>query len=139
MIINDDEKVDSKINTLALTALNNMPRDKAVIYLNNLLKESNAKLIEEGNFEVEEELKNHLEDTKSLIKAHRHYARTVLNMEKGTRAVVCNGRVIGPLNDDEDFLSDDFELLQRFSESTYGDKLFKALVKKQLFNDDDYG
>lgn len=63
--------------------------------------------------------------------------KTVLSLEKGTRAIVCNGRLIGPLDNDEEFTSDDFSVLERFSQSSYGDKLFKKLIKGHLLEDDD--
>ena len=41
------------------------------------------------------------------------------------------------MSDDEEFTSDDFSLLERFSQSTYGNKLFKYLKKNQLFDGED--
>jgi hypothetical protein len=38
----------------------------------------------------------------------------------------------------EEFSSDDFALLERFSQSTYGDKLFKFL-RNEINNNDAYG
>lgn len=60
-------------------------------------------------------------------------------METGARAVLCNGRIIGPLDSGEEFTSEDFSLLERFSQSTYGDKLFMKLIKDRIFNEDEYG
>lgn len=60
-----------------------------------------------------------------------------MKLKDGERAVVFNGRVIGPLNDDEEFTNDDFSLLERFSYNTYGHKLFNYLKKSQLFDDSD--
>lgn len=74
------------------------------------------------------------------LSVHRRYAKTVLNMENGARAIVCNGRLIGPLDNGEEFTSDDFALLERFSQSTYDNTLFKKLIKGQLLEDEDaYG
>lgn len=70
---------------------------------------------------------------------HRRYIKTVLNLEKGARAIVCNGRLIGPLDDDEEFTNEDFSLLERFTQSTYDDKLLKKLIKGQLLENDEYG
>lgn len=53
--------------------------------------------------------------------------------------ILCNGRIIGPLDSDEEFTNEDFSLLERFSQSTYGSKLFMRLLKDQFFNDDEYG
>lgn len=71
---------------------------------------------------------------------HRHYVRNSLNLASGTRAVICNGRIIGPFDDNEEFTNKDFSLLVQFSQNTYGDKLFKNLIKTNLLDDDDeYG
>lgn len=69
----------------------------------------------------------------------QHYAKHVLSLSDKGRVVVFNGRILGPFDDDEEFTSEDFALLERFSQSTYGDKLFKYLMKSQLFDDDEYG
>lgn len=80
-----------------------------------------------------------LENQSPMLSLHQHYVKTVLNMETGVRAVLCNGRIIGPLDSSEEFTSEDFSLLERFSQSTYGEKLFMKLIKDQIFNEDEYG
>lgn len=70
---------------------------------------------------------------------YQRYVKTVLNIEKGVRGIVCNGRLIGPFDDNEEFSNEDFSLLERFSQTSYGDKLFKKLIKEQLLEDDEYG
>lgn len=80
-----------------------------------------------------------MEKQNGELSIHRYYVKTVLKLTKGARAIVCNGRLIGPLDKHEEFTSEDFSLLERFSHSTYGDKLFKKLIKGQLLEDDEYG
>lgn len=80
-----------------------------------------------------------LENQNPILLLHEHYIKNVLNLKTGTRAVLCNGRIIGPLDSDEEFTSEDFSLLERFSQSTYGDKLFMKLIKDRIFNEDEYG
>lgn len=86
-----------------------------------------------------ESIEEHLKDQDELLAFHAHYAKQVLGLEKGATTVLCNGRIIGPLDNNEEFTNDDFSLLERFSHSTYGDKLFKNLIKSQSEDDDDYG
>ena len=74
-----------------------------------------------------------------LLNVQQHYSKHVLSLSSNERVVVYNGRIIGPFDNDEEFTSEDFSLLERFSQSTYGDKLFKYLMKDQLFDDDEYG
>lgn len=57
----------------------------------------------------------------------RVYAQRVLSMKSGQRALIANGRVLGPLDDDENFTIEDFSLLERFSRSSYLDKINVAL------------
>lgn len=61
----------------------------------------------------------------------RVYAQRVLNFKVGKRGVIANGRVLGPLNDDEYFILEDFSLLERFSFATYGEKIKTALSKTE--------
>lgn len=67
----------------------------------------------------------------------RVYCQRVLSFGPGQRGVVANGRVLGPLNDDETLDLEDFVLLERHSMSSYGDKILKAL--KKLNDEDDNG
>lgn len=72
---------------------------------------------------------------------HNHYARNVLRFSPSQRAVICNGRLIGPFDENEEFTTEDFSLLERYSQNTYGDKLFNILMKTNFLeeDDDDYG
>lgn len=58
-----------------------------------------------------------------------------MNLNDEQMAVICNGRVIGPFNDEE-FTNEDFSLLERFSENTYGLKLYGHLIKNQALEDE---
>lgn len=64
----------------------------------------------------------------------RVYSQRVLNLKEGERAVVANGRVLGPLSDNESFTGEDFSLLERFTSATYLDKINKAI---QATDDDE--
>lgn len=70
------------------------------------------------------------------LKMLRVYSQRVLKLNAGERAVIANGRVLGPLEKGEDFTVEDFTLLERFSSSTYLDGITKALTKS---DDDDDG
>lgn len=64
----------------------------------------------------------------------RVYAQRVLGLKQGERAVIANGRVLGPLSDNEEFTEEDFSLLERFTRATYLDKINKAF---SISSDDD--
>jgi UDP-glucose:glycoprotein glucosyltransferase len=73
---------------------------------------------------------------KSVLKAYTDYCVSVLNLAKGSRAVVANGRILGPLEDDEHFLADDFALLDKFSMTAHTDRLQQAIKKADEAADD---
>ncbi|XP_012274348.1 UDP-glucose:glycoprotein glucosyltransferase isoform X2 [Orussus abietinus] len=138
ILVNNEPHQDfgQDINKIAIAALSALPVEKSVDYVNQLIIEDNVKLIQQGSFVIQDEaVQNQMKEQDLVLAVHRHYARNVLNLESGARAIVCNGRVIGPLDEDEIFTTEDFSLLERFSQSTYGDKLFKNLIKSRLFND----
>ncbi|XP_067949349.1 UDP-glucose:glycoprotein glucosyltransferase 1-like [Watersipora subatra] len=58
------------------------------------------------------------------------FVRSKLMLTSGQRAVISNGRLVGPLAEDEEFTADDFALLERFGAS--GDLTIKVskIVKK---------
>ncbi|GAB1859552.1 UDP-glucose:glycoprotein glucosyltransferase [Camponotus japonicus] len=141
IIINEEDNVNLKsdINKIVLAALNALSPERAILYTRKVIKEDNAALIADGSFEIEDEsVAALLENQNPILLLHQHYIKNVLNLEMGARAVLCNGRIIGPLDSGEEFTSEDFSLLERFSQSTYGDKLFMKLIKDRIFNEDEY-
>ncbi|OAD52233.1 UDP-glucose:glycoprotein glucosyltransferase [Eufriesea mexicana] len=130
-----DNTID--INQIVLAVLHSFPIEKAMRLIRNIIKEDIANVSDKIDMTgfTEEDI---TEQSKILLSMHRRYVKTVLNLEKGVRAIVCNGRLIGPLDDGEEFTSEDFSLLERFSQSTYDDKLFKKLIKGELLENDEY-
>jgi len=98
-----------------------------------------SKIIIINNSLSQNEVAAQLKNQSSILSFHQHYVKTVLNVDKQAQVILCNGRIIGPLDSDEEFTNEDFSLLERFSQSTYGEKLFMKLIKDRIFNDDDYG
>lgn len=70
------------------------------------------------------------------LKVQQLYCRHVLNIPAGGRAIVTNGRILGPLEETEKFTLDDFSLLERFSLNSYGDKILQTFRKKIADGDD---
>ena len=62
--------------------------------------------------------------------SHSKFAAGKLMVSAGQRAVISNGRIVGPLDADEEFLIDDFALLERYGGS--GDLVVKVskIIKK---------
>ena len=126
------------INKILLAALESLTGEKALRYVNRLTKEETAELIKKGNFDIaDKDVKAAVKNQDFTLRVHRYYAKNVLDLDENYRAIICNGRVIGPLEDTEDFTTEDFALLERFSQSTYGEKLLTNLIKIQAIEDDD--
>lgn len=70
------------------------------------------------------------------MKMLRVYSQRVLNLKASERAIVTNGRVLGPLEAEEKFTLEDFGLLERFTTATYLEKINQALSKS---SDEDDG
>lgn len=66
----------------------------------------------------------------ATLELQQEHASRVLGFPAGARGIVCNGRVLGPLEAEEEFTPDDFALLERFTMSVHVDKIYTALTKK---------
>ena len=71
-----------------------------------------------------------------LLKVQQAFIQKVLNIPAGARAIVTNGRILGPLEDSEKFTMDDFSLLERYSMNSYGDKILQTIKKNTVEIDD---
>ncbi|XP_069563366.1 UDP-glucose:glycoprotein glucosyltransferase 1 isoform X1 [Brachyistius frenatus] len=58
-----------------------------------------------------------------FLLSHAAYCRDVLKLKKGQRAVISNGRIIGPLEEAEVFNQDDFLLLENIILKTSGERI----------------
>lgn len=82
------------------------------------------------------EIASHVEAQELSLKMLRVYCQRVLGFKAGERGVVANGRILGPFDNDENFTVEDFSLLERFSSSTYLEKINAALENN---SDEDEG
>ncbi|XP_038051139.1 UDP-glucose:glycoprotein glucosyltransferase 1-like isoform X2 [Patiria miniata] len=110
-------------------------RNHAKNFINKLIREENYKGIERGDTKVEDyevhgmdlgAFKKSYEETE-FLKVHRLFSDKVLHLVPGQRAVIANGRVFGPLSEDEAFTEDDFSLAEKLILQTSA-----ANVKKKL-------
>lgn len=70
-----------------------------------------------------------LSESELHMKMLRVYVQRVLQLKASQSAVVSNGKVFGPLKDDEIFAIDDFALIERLHNYLHGDKIRSALKK----------
>ncbi|XP_022654078.1 UDP-glucose:glycoprotein glucosyltransferase 1-like isoform X2 [Varroa jacobsoni] len=66
------------------------------------------------------------DELSTIVALHQAFART-LKLKPSLRAVIVNGRLLGPLTESEDFTAEDFNLLERLSMAIYGVKLMELL------------
>nr|XP_002120850.2 UDP-glucose:glycoprotein glucosyltransferase 1 isoform X2 [Ciona intestinalis] len=66
------------------------------------------------------------------ITAHSDWSTTVLNLEPGQNAVLANGKLIGPLDQNEVFVADDFLLIEILMYSSSGEKIQEVVKSMQL-------
>lgn len=121
------------LNKLVLAALQVYHPEKAAQYVMSLLENDSAvQGMENGKaIEIPDELKTSLPIQDLSLKMLRVYCQTVLKMANENRGVVANGRVLGPFDDDEEFILEDFSLLERYSFTTYAEKIQKILSKDE--------
>uniref|UniRef100_A0A3B3C019 Thioredoxin domain-containing protein n=1 Tax=Oryzias melastigma TaxID=30732 RepID=A0A3B3C019_ORYME len=67
-----------------------------------------------------------------FLLSHAAYCRDVLKLRRGQRAVISNGRVIGPLEEEEVFNQDDFLLLENIILKTSGERIKSKVTASDL-------
>uniref|UniRef100_A0A8C5I8T1 UDP-glucose ceramide glucosyltransferase-like 1 n=1 Tax=Gouania willdenowi TaxID=441366 RepID=A0A8C5I8T1_GOUWI len=68
-----------------------------------------------------------------FIRSQRLFCRDVLKLGPGQRAVISNGRILGPLEDNEEFTVQDFHLLEKITLSGSAEKV-KAPVQLDILH-----
>uniref|UniRef100_A0A3Q3XP66 UDP-glucose ceramide glucosyltransferase-like 1 n=1 Tax=Mola mola TaxID=94237 RepID=A0A3Q3XP66_MOLML len=110
----------------------------AADFVQKLLKEESSQLLQQGtkvkdlliqgmNKDAFEKKFNTLEV--DFIRSQQLFCRDVLKLSPGQRAVISNGRILGPFEEREEFSMEDFHLLGKITLSGFADKL-KAKVKQ---------
>uniref|UniRef100_A0A8C4VA49 UDP-glucose ceramide glucosyltransferase-like 1 n=1 Tax=Falco tinnunculus TaxID=100819 RepID=A0A8C4VA49_FALTI len=128
MINNPSEDPNSQ-NTLVAkaiwAALQTQTSNNAKNFITKMAKEEIAKALKAGAdiLEFAVGVKAFESPKVDFILSHAIYCRDVLKLKKGQRAVISNGRIIGPLEDGEMFNQDDFHLLENIILKTSGQKI----------------
>ncbi|XP_043348523.1 UDP-glucose:glycoprotein glucosyltransferase 1 isoform X5 [Dermochelys coriacea] len=135
MINNPSEDLTNKntvITRAIWAALQTQTSNNAKNFITKMAKEETAKALEAGADITEfavggmdvNTFKEAFESPKvDFILSHAMYCRDVLKLQKGQRAVISNGRIIGPLEDNELFNQDDFHLLENIILKTSGQQI----------------
>uniref|UniRef100_A0A8C7UB63 UDP-glucose ceramide glucosyltransferase-like 1 n=1 Tax=Oncorhynchus mykiss TaxID=8022 RepID=A0A8C7UB63_ONCMY len=110
----------------------------AVEFVQKILKEETVQLLQQGtkmknllvkgmDADAFEKKFNTMEV--DFILSQQLFCRDVLKLHTGQRAVVSNGRILGPFEDEEEFNVEDFHLLEKITLSTTAEKV-KARIKQ---------
>ncbi|KAJ8030685.1 UDP-glucose:glycoprotein glucosyltransferase 1 [Holothuria leucospilota] len=123
-------------------ALHTQSRNNAKNFIVKLLKDENFDAINTGKKNVEE-FEVHGMDLQAFQKAfdtthpgsiqfHQPFCAKVLNVKPGQRAVVANGKVIGPLKNGEDFITEDFNLVENVIKGSSAEAVKKTLTSSSV-------
>ncbi|KAM9851238.1 UDP-glucose:glycoprotein glucosyltransferase 2 [Aulostomus maculatus] len=110
----------------------------ATEFVQKLLKEESNQLLQQGtkmkdllmqgmDKDAFEKKFNTLE--MDFIRSQQLFCREVLKLSPGQRAVISNGRILGPFEEQEDFTVEDFQLLEKITLSSSAEKV-RAQVKQ---------
>ncbi|CAB1327916.1 unnamed protein product [Coregonus sp. 'balchen'] len=123
---------NSRVARAIWAAIQTQTANNAKNYITKLAKEETAKALETGADVTQFTVggmdvalfKSAFEGPKfDFLLSHAVYCRDVLKLGKGQRAVISNGRIIGPLEDGEVFNQDDFLLLESIISKTSGERI----------------
>ncbi|KAG7227632.1 hypothetical protein INR49_005447 [Caranx melampygus] len=107
-------------------------------FVQKLLKEESSQLLQQGtkikdlliqgmDADAFEKKFNTMEE--DFIRSQQVFCRDVLKLSPGERAVISNGRILGPFEEQEEFTVEDFHLLEKITLSGSAAKV-KARVKE---------
>uniref|UniRef100_A0A8C9US22 UDP-glucose:glycoprotein glucosyltransferase 1 n=1 Tax=Spermophilus dauricus TaxID=99837 RepID=A0A8C9US22_SPEDA len=147
MINNPSEEINyenTQISRAIWAALQTQTSNSAKNFITKMAKEETAEALaigaDIGEFSVGgmdfSLFKEVFESSKmDFILSHAVYCRDVLKLKKGQRAVISNGRIIGPLEDSELFNQDDFHLLENIILKTSGQKIKSHIQQLRVEED----
>ncbi|XP_007461376.1 PREDICTED: UDP-glucose:glycoprotein glucosyltransferase 1 [Lipotes vexillifer] len=147
MINNPSEDISyekTQVSRAIWAALQTQTSNSAKNFITKMAKEETAEVLAAGadigefsvggmDFSLFKEV---FESSKmDFILSHAMYCRDVLKLKKGQRAVISNGRIIGPLEDSELFNQDDFHLLENIILKTSGQKIKSHIQQLRVEED----
>ncbi|XP_019129729.2 UDP-glucose:glycoprotein glucosyltransferase 2 isoform X2 [Larimichthys crocea] len=110
----------------------------SVEFVQKLLKEESSQLLQQGAKMKDLLIQGMDEDAfekkfntieVDFIRSQQLFCRDVLKLSPGQRAVISNGRILGPFEEQEEFTVEDFHLLEKITLSGSAEKV-KAKVKQ---------
>uniref|UniRef100_A0A8D3BSA1 UDP-glucose glycoprotein glucosyltransferase 2 n=1 Tax=Scophthalmus maximus TaxID=52904 RepID=A0A8D3BSA1_SCOMX len=110
-------------------------KNKATVeFVQKLLREESSQLLQCIFGKIGGMLFNTLEV--DFIRSQQLFSRDVMKLRPGDRAVISNGRILGPFEEHEEFTVEDFHLLEKITQGGSAEKV-KAKVKEMEMNASD--
>uniref|UniRef100_A0A671VY28 UDP-glucose glycoprotein glucosyltransferase 2 n=1 Tax=Sparus aurata TaxID=8175 RepID=A0A671VY28_SPAAU len=103
----------------------------AAEFVQKLLIDESSQLLQQGRTKMKDFLIQKKFNTMEVdfIRSQQLFCRDVLKLSPGQRAVISNGRILGPFEELEEFTVEDFHLLEKITLSGSAEKV-KAKVKQ---------
>uniref|UniRef100_G3P6R3 UDP-glucose ceramide glucosyltransferase-like 1 n=1 Tax=Gasterosteus aculeatus aculeatus TaxID=481459 RepID=G3P6R3_GASAC len=117
-------------------AMQTQSANNAKNFITKLAKEETAAALQKGA-DVGEFADAYEGPKFDSLLSHAAYCRDVLKLKKGQKAVISNGRIIGPLEEDELFNQDDFLLLESIILKTSGERIKSKVQQFGIEEDSD--
>ncbi|CAO1435852.1 unnamed protein product [Diamesa tonsa] len=107
------------LNTIVWSILNTLDGKEAT--------ELALEVLEKKSMQLPDEIKGFLPAAELHLKMIRVYCQRVLSFGSGINGVVANGKIYGPLDSNEVFTTDDFNLLDKINQQQFISKVKEAL------------
>lgn len=95
--------------------------------ISTILKDEAQILNEEKSFEDYGLTTDMLPEVENLIRKQKTYLKEVLSFKPGDCGIISNGRILGPFAPNEEFLTADFLLLEKYALNSYAEKVYRAI------------
>ncbi|XP_064615079.1 UDP-glucose:glycoprotein glucosyltransferase 1-like [Liolophura sinensis] len=126
------------INKAVHVAMATLSGHIAKSFVTKLVKEENVAALNSGaktliDLEVNGmDMKAYLaalkKESNTVLKNHKSFVEKAIKFDVGVRGVIANGRVLGPFGEDENFIQEDFTLLEKYTFQTSGMKIQRKLT-----------
>lgn len=127
---NDLASRKKSLNNLVWAALYTLDEHEFLQFVDSILSDK----IELEHADIPIKVAEYLDQSLSQIKELRIFCQRIFNLQPAEAALIVNGKVVGPLNNDEILSVDDFGLIKKVTTDFYTNKIkkvIKSLMKQK--------
>ncbi|XP_039296318.1 UDP-glucose:glycoprotein glucosyltransferase [Nilaparvata lugens] len=125
---------DTKLDRLVVAAYETLTADQAAVKIKRMLADYDDIAAGKKDHSDYDLTNVDWPSVDRKVEEHRSFAKQVAWLEGGQLGIITNGRLLGPLADDEEFTVDDYGLLERFSLSAHVEKIHKTLNEASKYS-----